>query len=133
MNIVELLKQLPSEQSTALLGTLTYRQREILKLRTGFVDGLELTLEEVGHIFKLTEEEVREFEEEALRRIEAQIGGDPSLKISGLGKLDIFVDPGSATSEEISELLIEISSLYRMIGGSGVVFTLTDAREPVIA
>ncbi len=44
--------------------------------------------------------------------------------------LQLLIDPGSATSEEIGELLFELSTLYRMIGGSGISFTMTDVREP---
>lgn len=44
------------------------REREILKMRYGF-DGKEYTLEEVGRIFKITRERVRQIEAKALRRL----------------------------------------------------------------
>jgi ATP-dependent Clp protease ATP-binding subunit ClpC len=47
--------------------------------------------------------------------------------------LTLLIDLGDTNVEELSELFVEISSLYRMIGGSGVNFTIVDAREPVIA
>lgn len=46
--------------------------------------------------------------------------------------LKVFVDPGTATAEELSELLLELSTLYRMLGGSGVSFTLSQVKEPVL-
>lgn len=47
--------------------------------------------------------------------------------------LVLLLDPGTATAEEISELLYEFSTLYRMLGGSGITFTMTDAREMAFA
>ena len=46
-----------------VLKTLTYREREIIKLRYGLGDGYTYTLEEVGRIFKVTRERVRQIEE----------------------------------------------------------------------
>ena len=46
--------------------------------------------------------------------------------------LVLLLDPGTATAEEIGQLLYEFSTLYRMLGGSGITFTATDAREPII-
>ncbi|MEX0978472.1 MAG: sigma-70 family RNA polymerase sigma factor, partial [Pirellulales bacterium] len=45
-----------------LLKTLTYREREIIRLRYGLGDGYTYTLEEVGRIFKVTRERVRQIE-----------------------------------------------------------------------
>ena len=42
------------------MTTLTYREREIIKLRYGIGDGYTYTLEEVGRIFKVTRERVRQ-------------------------------------------------------------------------
>lgn len=46
-----------------------------------------------------------------------------------ISPMELLVDPGTASTEEIGELLFELSTLYRMIGGSGVSFTMTDVRE----
>ena len=43
-----------------VLKTLSYREREIIKLRYGLGDGYSYTLEEVGHIFKVTRERIRQ-------------------------------------------------------------------------
>lgn len=45
---------------------LNYKQREVVKLRYGLGDGHTYTLEEVGHIFKITRERVRQIEAKAL-------------------------------------------------------------------
>jgi RNA polymerase primary sigma factor len=53
-----------------VLKTLTYREREILKLRYGIGDGYTYTLEEVGRIFKVTRERVRQVESKAIRKLQ---------------------------------------------------------------
>jgi RNA polymerase primary sigma factor len=69
----------PSETATSemlrdrindVLKTLTYREREILKLRYGIGDGYTYTLEEVGRIFKVTRERVRQVESKAIRKLQ---------------------------------------------------------------
>jgi RNA polymerase primary sigma factor len=69
----------PSESATSdmlrarindVLKTLTYREREILKLRYGIGDGYTYTLEEVGRIFKVTRERVRQVESKAIRKLQ---------------------------------------------------------------
>lgn len=53
-----------------VLQTLTYREREIIKLRYGLGDGYTYTLEEVGRIFKVTRERVRMIEAKAVRKLQ---------------------------------------------------------------
>jgi RNA polymerase primary sigma factor len=53
-----------------LLKTLTYREREIIRLRYGLTDGYTYTLEEVGRIFKVTRERVRQIEAKAVRKLQ---------------------------------------------------------------
>ncbi|QDT44424.1 RNA polymerase sigma factor SigA [Gimesia alba] len=53
-----------------VLKTLTYREREIIKLRFGLGDGYTYTLEEVGRIFKVTRERVRQIEAKAVRKLQ---------------------------------------------------------------
>lgn len=52
-----------------LLRKLPFREREILKLRYGIGGGYSYTLEEVGQIFKLTRERIRQIEDEAIHKI----------------------------------------------------------------
>ena len=68
-----------------VLMTLTEREREIVKMRFGFEDGCEYTLEEVGKVFEVTRERVRQIEAKALRKLQA-----PSRSRELLG----FVDKG---------------------------------------
>ncbi|MEZ6114819.1 MAG: sigma-70 family RNA polymerase sigma factor, partial [Pirellulaceae bacterium] len=53
-----------------VLKTLSYREREIIKLRYGLGDGYCYTLEEVGHIFKVTRERIRQIEAKAVRKLQ---------------------------------------------------------------
>ena len=57
------------EKSSMLLQKLTEREREILKLRFGFCEDGEQTLEEVGNKFRLTRERIRQIEKEALAKL----------------------------------------------------------------
>ncbi|MEE9212650.1 MAG: RNA polymerase sigma factor RpoD [Phycisphaeraceae bacterium] len=63
-----------------VLKTLTYREREIIKLRYGIGDGYTYTLEEVGRIFKVTRERVRQVEAKAIRKLQHPVR---SRKLSG--------------------------------------------------
>jgi len=62
---------LTGEGGEQLLASLSYREREIIKLRYGIGDGYTYTLEEVGRIFKVTRERVRCVERKAAMKIEA--------------------------------------------------------------
>jgi RNA polymerase primary sigma factor len=53
-----------------VLESLDYREREILRLRYGLADGYSYTLEEVGKIFSVTRERVRQIENKAVRTLQ---------------------------------------------------------------
>lgn len=57
------------EQVEDVLGTLTDREKKVLRLRFGIGDGYPRTLEEVGSIFNVTRERVRQIEAKALRKL----------------------------------------------------------------
>ena len=52
------------------MSALSYREREILRLRFGLADGYSYTLEEVGKIFSVTRERVRQIEAKAVRKLQ---------------------------------------------------------------
>jgi RNA polymerase primary sigma factor len=58
------------ERIEAAMEHLNYREREILKLRYGLADGYSYTLEEVGRIFSVTRERVRQIESKAVRKLQ---------------------------------------------------------------
>jgi RNA polymerase primary sigma factor len=70
-------------QISKVLKTLSYREREIIKLRYGLGDGYSYTLEEVGHIFKVTRERIRQIEAKAVRKLQ-----QPSRSGELIGFLD---------------------------------------------
>jgi RNA polymerase primary sigma factor len=61
------------EKMEKVLDSLTFREREIIKLRYGIGDGYTYTLEEVGRRFKVTRERVRQIEAKALRKLQHPI------------------------------------------------------------
>jgi RNA polymerase primary sigma factor len=63
---MEMLK----ERLNAVMNDLSYREREIIRLRYGLADGYTYTLEEVGKIFSVTRERVRQIESKAVRKLQ---------------------------------------------------------------
>jgi RNA polymerase primary sigma factor len=57
------------EQTSSVLKTLTPREETIIKMRFGFEDGSEHTLEQVGQTFDVTRERIRQIEAKALRKL----------------------------------------------------------------
>ncbi|MCA9102261.1 MAG: sigma-70 family RNA polymerase sigma factor, partial [Planctomycetales bacterium] len=66
-----------------MLGQLSYREREIIKLRYGLGDGHNYTLEEVARVFKVTRERIRQIEVKAFRKLR---------DADNLKELEAFVD-----------------------------------------
>ena len=66
----EMSQSLLKQRIAEVLGGLDYREREILRLRFGLADGYAYTLEEVGKIFSVTRERVRQIESKALRALQ---------------------------------------------------------------
>ena len=63
---MEMLKQRLDD----VMNDLSYREREIIRLRYGLTDGYTYTLEEVGKIFSVTRERVRQIESKAVRKLQ---------------------------------------------------------------
>src|SRR5204863_5538865 len=68
--VIAATQEMLKDKIESVLKTLTYREREIVKLRYGLGDGYTYTLEEVGRIFKVTRERVRQIEAKAVRKLQ---------------------------------------------------------------
>ncbi|MDX2149005.1 MAG: sigma-70 family RNA polymerase sigma factor [Planctomycetota bacterium] len=84
----EMLKQ----RIEQVLKTLTYREREIIKLRYGIGDGYTYTLEEVGRIFKVTRERVRQVEAKAIRKLQHPVR---ARKLQGFVDVKVYKEARS--------------------------------------
>ncbi|MFA4888422.1 MAG: RNA polymerase sigma factor RpoD [Candidatus Omnitrophota bacterium] len=65
----ETVRAMLKEEMNSALSTLIEREKKILVLRFGISDGVSRTLEEVGNIFKVTRERVRQIEAKALKKL----------------------------------------------------------------
>ncbi len=79
-----------------VLKSLTFREREIIKLRYGLGDGYSYTLEETGRIFKVTRERIRQIESKALKKLQHETR--TKHLVGFLGELD-----EESESEEMTE------------------------------
>ena len=79
-----------------VLGALNYREREIIRLRYGLADGYAYTLEEVGKIFSVTRERVRQIEAKAVRKLQHPIR---SKRLSSFLERPIIAPIEAATTE----------------------------------
>jgi RNA polymerase primary sigma factor len=62
-------RNLLKKQINEILKTLSPREERVIRLRFGIDDGHHRTLEEVGHIFNVTRERIRQIEDKALRKL----------------------------------------------------------------
>jgi RNA polymerase primary sigma factor len=82
------------------LDSLSYREREILRLRFGLADGYSYTLEEVGTIFDVTRERVRQIEAKAVEKLR-----QPGATFDLAGFVDdATVERWRGTADEAEEL-----------------------------
>lgn len=123
------LKELPREVLSRVLKSLSYREREILKLIAGVGDGFRYTSEEVAHIFKVSPTEidavVRRAMEKARLRLESMSSESsaPQARASGI---DItIVTPEyceeQAIVEKLVELCLALNDMHVSAGGTGLV------------
>jgi RNA polymerase primary sigma factor len=80
----EAVQSMLKVQMTKVLSTLTRREEKVIRLRFGLGDGTPRTLEEVGTIFKVTRERVRQIEAKALRKLRHP---SRSRKLKGYGEM----------------------------------------------
>ncbi|MEX1098148.1 MAG: sigma-70 family RNA polymerase sigma factor [Planctomycetales bacterium] len=70
------MQQMLRDKIDHVLKSLTYREREIIRLRYGLGDGYSYTLEETGRIFKVTRERIRQIESKALKKLQHHTRAD---------------------------------------------------------
>jgi len=87
--LYEMHQDLLKTRINDVLAALNYREREIIRLRYGLADGYAYTLEEVGRIFSVTRERVRQIEAKAVRKLQHP---SRSRKLSG------FLDQATAAA-----------------------------------
>lgn len=66
---LKITKQLLKRDLNKVLATLNPREKEVMKLRYGLEDGRIRTLEEIGKLFRVTRERVRQIESNAMRKL----------------------------------------------------------------
>ncbi len=90
------------QQIETVLKTLTYREREIIRLRYGLVDGYTYTLEEVGRIFRVTRERVRQIEAKAVGKLQSP---QRSQSLAGFVKhLPLAEEPSTFKPMELNQV-----------------------------
>jgi RNA polymerase primary sigma factor len=89
----ELDQHLLKQRIAEVLESLSWREREIIKLRYGLGDGHVYTLDEVGKIFAVSRERIRQIETRAMRKLQAPLAA---------GKLTGFLD-----QPELAEMELE--------------------------
>ncbi|NLZ75822.1 MAG: RNA polymerase sigma factor RpoD [Erysipelotrichia bacterium] len=65
-------RELLKDEINAVLSTLTDREKNVLELRFGLIDGKTRTLEEVGKEFNVTRERIRQIEAKAIRKLRSR-------------------------------------------------------------
>ncbi len=82
------------EHINEAMKTLNYREREILRLRYGLADGYSYTLEEVGRIFSVTRERVRQIESKAVRKLQQPYRNKSLMGfIDGMDSTEVETEP----------------------------------------
>lgn len=91
-------KQMLRDKIDHVLKSLTYREREIIKLRYGLGDGYSYTLEETGRIFKVTRERIRQIESKALKKLQHH-----TRAVHLKGFVDLADDVAVAPTDDVVE------------------------------
>lgn len=102
------IEELSQETLPNLLKRLSYSGREILKLRYGIVDGSCYRIEEVGNIFKVTRERIRQIEAKTIKKIARRTGSTIEQVIDALATYaknnSLKFDPDTVPEMPISSL-----------------------------
>ena len=86
---------------------LNYREREILRLRYGLADGYSYTLEEVGKIFSVTRERVRQIESKAVRKLQQPYRSRSLASFLDGCEVPPVEEPASGTRSRRSPCVVE--------------------------
>lgn len=82
----EIISSVLREKIEEVLEELTEREREVIRLRFGLADGAPHTLEEVGSLFKLPRERIRQIEAKALKKLRYPSRKEKLREIAGIEK-----------------------------------------------
>ena len=82
------MREMLKDKIEHVLKSLTYREREIIRLRYGLSDGFTYTVEEIGRIFKITRQRVHQIEAKALRKLQQKTRDIESQSGSSLDNED---------------------------------------------
>ena len=125
------LAQLPPAVASRVLKSLSYREREVLKLLTGLTDGYRYTNEEVAQIFKVSPDTLKKIVWVAMQRAERVIHsqvpeGDHSS--SDVVRINVTVAipnycEDAAVAGKLVELLIALNDMHLGAGGSGLIIS----------
>ena len=118
--LLEMNRELLKARIADVLAGLDYREREIIRLRYGLADGYAYTLEEVGKIFSVTRERVRQIETKAVRSLQHPIR---SRKLSG------FLDRGVLASLPG----VQTVGSETLFDGLGIEMSSAEASETTVA
>jgi RNA polymerase primary sigma factor len=109
------MQEMLRDKIEVVLRSLTYREREIIRLRYGLGDGYSYTLEETGRIFKVTRERIRQIESKALRKLQHHTRADhlkgfvdelsPSALAAAAAAAATAAGPVEVTANEEMEML----------------------------
>jgi hypothetical protein len=120
--------------------SLSYREREIIKLVAGISDGYIYTREEVGHIFKVPTSEIDAIVERAMRKVERCIAGKEtelefdSSRVSGVNiaiTIPEFCDE-HFLADKLVDLYVALDGMHKGAGGSGLVVNDGQSRAGML-
>ncbi len=94
------MQQMLKDKIEHVLKSLTYREREIIRLRYGLGDGYSYTLEETGRIFKVTRERIRQIESKALKKLQHHTRSDHLRGFVDENQLDELDEANQEKNEE---------------------------------
>ena len=105
------MQEMLRDKIEVVLRSLTYREREIIRLRYGLGDGYSYTLEETGRIFKVTRERIRQIESKALRKLQHHTRADhlkgfvDELSTTAVAEVVVVDSVDDSSIDDVTEVL----------------------------